>query len=41
MEEELYAKFKKVYKDGRKISFKWIIRHAKAIYARIYPHRVL
>ena len=41
METELYTKFKKARKDGRKISFKWIICYAKAIYRQIYPQRIL
>ena len=41
METELYAEFKQAWKDERKISFKWIIRHARAIYGRIYPNRIL
>jgi hypothetical protein len=41
LEDELDAEFDKAQKKGQKVSKKWIIRHARAIYARLYPHRVV
>jgi hypothetical protein len=41
MEGELYKEFEKARKDGRKVSYKWILRHAKNIYARLHPKRVI
>jgi hypothetical protein len=41
LEDELDAEFDTARKKGRKVSKKWILRHARAIYARLYPHRVV
>jgi hypothetical protein len=41
MEMELNTEFEKAREQGRKISYKWILRHAKEIYGRIDPHRVI
>jgi hypothetical protein len=41
LKDELDIEFNKARKKGRKVSKKWIIRHARAIYARLYPHRVV
>jgi hypothetical protein len=41
LKDELDIEFDKAQKKGQKVSKKWIIRHARAIYARLYPHRVV
>jgi hypothetical protein len=37
----LNKKFEEARNQGRKISYKWVIRHAKNIYEQLYPNRVL
>lgn len=41
MEHTLNARFVEARKLGRKISFKWILRHARDIYSQIYPQRTI
>ena len=41
MEGELNGQFEKARDQGRKISYKWILRHAKEIYGRLHPDRVI
>ena len=41
MERELNGQFEKARDQGRKISYKWILRHAKEIYERLHPNRVI
>jgi hypothetical protein len=41
MESQLNAEFEKAQEQGRKISYKWILRHAKAIYGQLHPDRVI
>jgi hypothetical protein len=33
--------FEKAREQGRKISYKWMLRHAKQIYGELYPERVI
>jgi hypothetical protein len=40
MEAELYNEFEKARDQCRKISFKWILRYARAIYGRLHPKQV-
>jgi len=41
MEGELNGQFEKARDQGRKISYKWILRNAKEIYGRLHPNRVI
>ena len=41
MERRLNAEFETARGQGRKISYKWIIRHAWNIYGEIHPERVI
>lgn len=41
MEEELNKRFEAARAEGRKISFKWMKRHAMDIYAKLHPQRVI
>jgi hypothetical protein len=41
MEKELNKRFLEARDLGRKISFKWFLRHAHDIYAKLYPQRVI
>lgn len=41
MERRLNARFEEAREQGRKISYKWMLRHAKQIYGELYPHRML
>jgi hypothetical protein len=41
LERQLNNKFKKARDTGRKISYKWMIRHAKNIYEQLYPDQVI
>jgi hypothetical protein len=41
LEQQLNAKFEKAREEGRKISYKWMIRHAKQIYEELHPDRVV
>jgi hypothetical protein len=41
LEDELDIEFDTARKKGRKVSKKCILRHARTIYARLYPHRVV
>jgi len=41
MERLLNKKFEEARAQGRKISYKWVIRHAKNFYEQLHPDRVL
>jgi hypothetical protein len=41
LERQLNDKFEKARDTGRKISYKWMIRHTKNIYKQLYPDRVI
>ena len=41
MEVELNRRFEQARAQGRKVSFKWILRHAREIYGEIHPDRVV
>jgi hypothetical protein len=41
LEKTLNDRFVKARDRGRKISFKWMLRHARQIYQELYPHRVI
>jgi hypothetical protein len=41
MESQLNTEFEKAREQGRKISYKWILRHARAIYSQLHPDRVI
>jgi hypothetical protein len=41
IEERLNAAFEAARDKGRKISYKWMIRHARIIYAELHPDRVI
>ena len=41
LEVKLYQEFMEARELGRKIDDKWLLRHAKAIFRTMYPHRVL
>jgi hypothetical protein len=41
MEIELNQRFEDARTQGRKISLKWILRHARDIYGKIHPERVV
>jgi hypothetical protein len=41
MEIELNRRFEQARAQGRKVSFKWILRHAREIYGEIHPDRVV
>ena len=41
MERLLNQKFEEARDQGRKISYRWMIRHAKNIYEQLHPDRVL
>jgi hypothetical protein len=41
MEKELNNEFEKAREEGRKISYKWILRYAKKIYGQLHPERVI
>ena len=41
LERILNARFEKAREQGRKISYKWMIRHAKKIYEELHPARVI
>jgi Tc5 transposase-like DNA-binding protein len=41
MEATLNNEFEKGQEEGRKITYKWVIHHAKAIYVRLHPEQVI
>lgn len=41
LERILNTRFERAREQGRKISYKWMIRHAKKIYEELYPTRVI
>ena len=41
LERQLNSQFEKAREKGRKISYKWMIRHAKVIYEELYPERIV
>jgi hypothetical protein len=41
LEKRLNDRFEKARAQGRKISYQWMIRHAKQLYEELYPSRVI
>jgi hypothetical protein len=41
LERLLNDRFEKARDQGRKISYKWMLRHAKKLYEELYPQRVI
>jgi Tc5 transposase DNA-binding domain len=41
MESQLNAEFEKARSIGRKVSYKWVLRHARKIYSELHPQRVI
>ena len=41
LERRLNAQFEAARDQGRKVSFKWMMRHARQIYGELYPQRII
>ena len=41
MEQELNQRFEAAWEQGRKVTFKWILRHSRDIYSNLHLHCVI